>query len=130
MNFITKLETRLENHIFEKVKITASGSITIVEEGAGIIPSGYYLMNKENVESMIRKKIIREIRDIEKNEFAGIKIRANGSNTIVEEGKIIPNGEYFANVEEVESMIHNRIFRDYTDYNTLKSFKNSRQETL
>jgi activator of HSP90 ATPase len=113
MNLIKKLHKELEKDLFERIQIVASGSITIVEEGAGIIPQGYYLMDKEDVESMVRKRIIREIRNIEQNEFAEVKIRANGSSTIVEEGKIIPNGHYLADVDQVESMIHNRIFRDY-----------------
>ena len=119
MNSTTKLETRLEDQLFGKVKIRIDGSNTIVKEGAGIIPQGNYFMSKEELESMIRKRIIHTIKIVRK-EFGGIKIRT-GSNTIVKEGRIIPNGHYLANIEEVESMISNRIFRDYMGSKVLKT---------
>ena len=120
MNSTTKLETKLESHLFEKVKISAIGPNAFVEEGAGIIPQGDYLVSKKEVESMVRNIIIHRIKIVRKG-FGKIKIRTNGSNTIVEEGRIIPNGHYLANIEEVESMINNRIFRDYIGSKVLKT---------
>ena len=112
MNSIKTLETGLEDHLFEKVEIIAKGTDITVKNGAGFIPQGGYIMSKEEVESMARKKIAREIKTMG-IDFGDIKIRAKGSNTIVEKARIIHNGYYFTNMEEVESIIYEKIFRDY-----------------
>lgn len=119
MNLTKKLETELENQLFEKVKISARGPDTFVKEGAGIISSGCYLMNKKEVELMIRKKISLEIKLIKKS-MEEIKIKGHGSTTIVKEGKFICDGYYLTNVEEVLSMVYKRVCQKYKDMEKYK----------
>ena len=105
----------LEDHLFEKVKMTARGSYTIVKDGAGFIPQGCYLISKEEVELMVRKKIALEIKGVEPK-LKEIKIITRGSNITVKNGAgFIPQGGYITSKEEVESMVHNKICRDYLE---------------
>lgn len=42
-----------------------------------------------------------------------IKMRANGYITIVDYNNIMPKGNYLMSLEQVESIIHNKVYRDY-----------------